>query len=337
MSATMQAVIWEGPDQVEEREVPVPVPGDGETLIKVAFDGICGTDLAILHGKHPRAQAPLIPGHEISGWAASGPDKGRMVVVEPLIECGTCGPCRHSYGYVCDHLGLYGIDAPGGMAEYVVVPTDTVHVIPEGVAIEQAAIVEPLAVAVHAVRLSEIRPGDVAAVFGAGPIGTLTALVARARGAAHIGLVEPNQWRADAARGLGFGVFDGIDALSEDLRAHHDGELADLVFDAAGHPAVSPVLTEAVRVRGRIVIVAVYKAPSAIDLRDVCFKELDIRGVRVYSREDFAEAINLIASGKLDLAGFTTKAFGFAEASEAFTAATAGDGQFKVLLRPDRS
>lgn len=333
----MNAVIWAGKEQVSVNQVPVPEPSNDELLIRVGYNGICGTDLSIYKGTHPRAKTGLIPGHEIVGVSASKDDPhcGETVVVEPLIECGQCGPCLSGFGYVCDHLGLYGIDQPGAMAEYVVVPKDRVLYVPNSVKLRDAALVEPLAVAVHAVRLSEIQGGENVAIFGAGPIGILTALTARAKGAASITIVEVNPWRATEAEKMGFTVKSSADDMARYIRAINNDQLADIVFDAAGHPAVSPCLTDVVRVKGRIVIVGVYKAPAPVNLQAVCFKELEVVGVRVYSRSDFEEAINLLTSGNINLEQFTVAEFGLDRADEAFAAAAAGDGHFKVLVAPN--
>lgn len=335
MSSTMKAVVWTAPNEVQLREVPTPVAPRDWVVVKVAHDGICGTDLAIYHGLHPRAKAPLIPGHEITGWLASpGPDQGKLVAVEPLIECGQCGPCRSGNGYVCDHLGLYGIDAAGGMAEYVTVPRDTLHFAPAGTDANRIAVAEPLAVAVHAVRRSGLRPGQSVAVFGAGPIGMLTALVARDAGASSVLLTEPNPWRREHASAFGFQVSANNDDFLHAVSEATGGEGADVVFDAAAHPSVSPILTQAVRVLGTITIVGVYKRPSPIDLQSISFKELTMLGVRVYTSADFDHALDLIGRDALDLAKFTTTSFPLSHAADAYAAATAGNGQFKVLLDP---
>lgn len=335
---TMNAVIWTGTEQVELKQVPVPETSPDELLIKVAYNGICGTDLSIYKGTHPRAQFGLIPGHEIVGTSASADDPryGQTVVVEPLIECGQCSPCQSGYGYVCDQLGLYGIDQPGAMAEYVAIPKDRVLYVPETVSLRDAALIEPLAVAVHAVRLSGMKGGENVAIFGAGPIGILTALTAQAKGARNITIVEVNPWRSAEAQKMGFTVVADTEAMIASIRAANAGELADIVFDAAGHPAVSPRLTDVVKVRGSIVIVGVYKAPAPVNLQAVCFKELELFGVRVYSRADFEEAIELLSSGKINLSQFTVAEFGLDQAKDAFDAAAAGDGHFKVLLTPNR-
>ncbi|WP_430867233.1 zinc-dependent alcohol dehydrogenase [Demequina aurantiaca] len=334
----MTAAVWTGPDAVETRRVPMPEVPEGWALVRMAYNGICGTDLAILHGKHPRAQAPLIMGHEMSGWVqtagATGPAAGALVVVEPLLSCGDCKSCRDGNAYVCRNLGLYGIDTPGGMAEYVALPPEVLHEVPAGVDPLTASLAEPLAVAVHAVSLSGMAKGDTVAVYGAGPIGVLTALVARHEGAGTVVITEPSAWRRSVAKDLGFTVVPEGSTMAETLAPLTDGEGADTTFDTAAHPSVAAELTDVTRVLGRIVVVGVYKAPSAINLRDVCFKEQTVSGVRVYTTPDVTRAIELIASGALGLDTFPTKTFGLDQVGAAFDAATSGQDFLKVLVTP---
>ncbi|BDZ41663.1 hypothetical protein GCM10025865_09620 [Paraoerskovia sediminicola] len=124
--SSMKAAVWTGTDEVGAHDVPRPEVPEGWALVRMAYNGICGTDLGIFHGTHPRAQHGIILGHEMSGWVetagASGPAAGALVVVEPLISCGDCRSCMHGQAHVCARLGLYGIDSPGGAAEYVALP-----------------------------------------------------------------------------------------------------------------------------------------------------------------------------------------------------------------------
>jgi len=335
---TMVAARWTAADEVRVADVPVPEVPEGWALVKVAYNGICGTDLAILHGKHPRATAPLIMGHEMSGWVeqagATGPAAGTLVVVEPLISCGECRSCKNGLTHVCRQLALYGIDAPGGMAQYVALPPGVLHAVPDGVDPRTATMAEPLAVAVHAVELSGMQPGDTVAVYGAGPIGVLTALVARHEGAAAVVITEPSPWRRDVAAGLGFTVVPGGSTMAATLVSLTDGEGADITFDSAGHPAVAAELAAVTRVRGRIVVVGVYKQPTPLDLQAVCFKEQTVIGVRVYTSADVTRAIELIATDAVGLDRFPTKAFDLTDVAAAFNAATSGQDCLKVLLTP---
>jgi len=338
MSATMRAAVWTSADEVTQRVVPLPEVPTGWALVKIAYNGICGTDLSILHGTHPRAQAPLIMGHEMSGWVAragaTGPAEGALVTVEPLISCGACQACRSGNSHVCRRLGLYGIDRDGGMAEYVALPPAVLHPIPDGVDARTAALAEPLAVAVHAVARSRMERGDVVAVYGAGPIGVLTALVARHEGASEVVITEPSPWRRDVAARLGFTVVPDGTSMAETLEPLTGGEGADTTFDTAGHPSVAAQLAATTRVHGRIVIVGVYKAPTALDLQTVCFREQSLVGVRVYTSPDVTRAIGLIAEDALGLGEFPTKAFDLADTGAAFAAATHGQDCLKVLVTP---
>jgi 2-desacetyl-2-hydroxyethyl bacteriochlorophyllide A dehydrogenase len=338
MSSSMTAAIWLATDKMQVTDVLTPEVPEGWALIKVAYNGICGTDLAILHGKHPRATAPLIMGHEISGWVeqagATGPPAGTLVTVEPLISCGECKACRNGLSHVCRRLGLYGIDSPGGMAQYVALPPEVLHAVPDGVDPRTATLAEPLAVAVHAVDLSGMQAGDTVAVYGAGPIGILTALVARHAGAAAVVIAEPSPWRREVASGLGFTVVPDGSTMAATLAPLTDGEGADTTFDSAAQPSVAAELAATTRVRGRIVVVGVYKAPTPLDLQAVCFKEQTVIGVRVYTSPDVTHAIELIASDALGLNRFPTKAFDLTDVAAAFDAATSGQDCLKVLLTP---
>ncbi len=337
MTETMQAAVWTGVDAVDVRVVERPKPTAGEVLVRVEHVGICGTDLAIVHGVHPRARAGLIPGHEIVGVVAAttpdGPPVGARVVAEPLITCGACRACRTGSSHVCRNLGLYGIDAPGGLADYVALPAEVLHVVPDHVTALEAVLVEPLAVAVHAVDMASLNAGDTVAVFGGGPIGVLVAMVARQAGAGTIVIAEPNEWRRKVAADLGFVAVDGADALREAVLDVTSGEGADLTFDAAGHPSITTALAEVTRVLGRIVIVAVHKKPAELDLRAVCFKEQSLVGVRVYTHQDVRRAVDLLA-GDLDVSGLPVASYPLSAVEEAVQAAADGGGALKVLVTP---
>src|SRR5450756_1346097 len=338
MSGTMKAAVWAATDDVVYTDVAMPDVPAGWALVRVAYNGICGTDLAILHGKHPRAKAPLVMGHEMSGWVeragATGPAAGTLVTVEPLISCGKCKACLTGNSHVCRRLGLYGIDTDGGMAEFVALPPEVLHAVPGSVDPRTAALAEPLAVAVHAVSRSGMERGDVVAVYGAGPIGVLTALVARHEGAGTVVISEPSAWRRAVAARLGFTVVPEGGSVAEVLEPLTGGEGADTTFDSAGHPSVAAELAATTRVHGRIVIVGVYKTPTALDLQAICFKEQSLVGVRVYTSADITRAIELIAAESLGLSAFPTKAFDLADSGAAFAAATQGDDCLKVLVTP---
>jgi len=300
----MKSIEYKGSRSVEVGEKAVPEVGVGEVLIKVAYAGVCGSDMIIYQGVHPRAKAPLVMGHEFSGAIVKGHSTlpaGTPVTVYPLLSCGTCDPCKNGYAHVCNTLKLIGIDCDGGMAEYVKVPEDKVLPIPESLSLKLGAFIEPVAVGVHAVGRSGYHPGDTAVVYGAGPIGLCVASCLKYFGASQVMVVEANPHRLEVARQLGF---TPIDAVNDDIRAkvaeYTRGRNADLAFDCAAHPSVHGTILDILRVQGTSVVVGSYKKPPEVDLLKVEFKELTLIGTRVYTRRDFEVAIAILQSGRID-------------------------------------
>lgn len=331
---TMHAVLWQGPDALRETQVDRPTRRPGEAIVKIEISGLCGTDFSILHGTHPRATAPLIIGHEITGRVVDTDAAsllGRRVAVLPLISCGECVPCRAGLAHVCERLGLFGIDKPGALAEYAAFPVERLVPVSDNVPLRAAGLIEPLAVAVHAVARSGLAGGETVAVFGAGPIGILTALVARHAGAARIVVVEPSAERRAAAEALGFIVVPASDDSSTVVRETLGGG-AQLVFDTAAHPSVTPHLTRTAAVRGTIVVVGVYKRPTEVDLQTVTFTELTLIGVRVYTADDFRDAVALVESGALGLDRLPVAVFGLDAVPAAFEAAASAGAALKVFV-----
>lgn len=297
----MKAIVYEGAKSITLKDVPVPTIKPNEVLIKVHYAGICGSDLNIYVGVHPRAKAPLVPGHEFSGVIVEGNghfEKGTPVTVRPLISCHHCEPCETGNTHVCNTLKLYGIDTDGGMAEFVKVPADVVHTIPEGIDMKIGAFIEPLAVGVHAVSRSPLKVGDTVVIFGAGTIGLSVASVAFAGGAKRIIIVETNKYRLSLAKELGFITINPTEKnVLEAIKEITQKDSVDVVFDCAAHPTVAEILTKVVKVQGTIVIVGSYKKPTEVALLDIEFKELNIVGTRVYVKRDFDTASSLIKKG----------------------------------------
>ncbi|WP_033542542.1 zinc-dependent alcohol dehydrogenase [Planococcus sp. CAU13] len=299
----MRTIVYEGPQTVSLKDKEIPELTEGWALIKSSHAGICGSDLNIYSGAHPRAQASLVLGHEFSGTMVKGHPsikEGTPVTVNPLLKCGNCAPCRDGQSHVCEKLKLIGIDCDGGMADFVTVPAENVVALPEGMPLASGALVEPVAVAVHAARQGNYTPGDNAVVFGAGTIGFCVGLVLKSYGASNVTIVETNELRLKKAEELGFST---INPLKEDVKAkvleNTGGVGADFVFDCAGHPSVLAHVMDAVKVRGTIVMVAAYKKPAELDLLKGMFKELSMNFIRVYTEKDFTLAVDLLAENKL--------------------------------------
>jgi 2-desacetyl-2-hydroxyethyl bacteriochlorophyllide A dehydrogenase len=294
----MKAIVFTGPNSVEMRELPVPDVPEGWALIKVGHAGVCGSDVTIFLGMHPRAKAPLVLGHEFSGRLMQdlpGLPKGTLVTVNPLLSCGSCEPCLSGNAHVCKTLKLLGIDCDGGMAEYAAAPIDMIVPVPAGVSPKLGAFIEPIAVAVHALHMANFRAGRSALVFGAGAIGLATALTLRHSRAESVTVCEPNPIRLKFAQDLGFHCLQSGPDLLEKLLAETDGNGYDFVFDCAGHQSVADILPDVVKIRGVIEIIAGYKKPPSMNYQKGMFKEFSIQFTRVYTKEDFAKAA-LLAS-----------------------------------------
>jgi 2-desacetyl-2-hydroxyethyl bacteriochlorophyllide A dehydrogenase len=308
MGSGMRAAFFEG-NQTFRVAPCVPVePGAGQVQIRVAYCGICGTDLHLFHGAMAnRLTLPHVMGHEMSGTVAAVGEgvahyrPGDRVTVRPLDPCGHCPACEAGHSHICHNLKFIGIDAPGALQGLWTVPAHTLHRLPGSLSLRLGAMVEPIAVACHDVRMGEVRAGEQVVVIGGGPIGVLIALVAQARGA-RVLMAEVNPFRIQLARDLGIDAIDpketGLVALVNE-RTGAAG--ADVVFEVSGSAAGSEMMTKLPRTRGRIVVVAIYGEPPTVDLFRFFWRELRLAGARVYEAEDFEMAIGLAASGSLPL------------------------------------
>jgi (R,R)-butanediol dehydrogenase/meso-butanediol dehydrogenase/diacetyl reductase len=291
----MRGVVWQGGTVVTAADVPAPAPEPRWALVEPAYVGLCGTDLHICRGEHPRAKPGLVIGHEVVGrllHATGDLQAGSPVFVNPLLSCGTCRACRRGRSHICENLRLIGIDVGGGAAELLAAPADHLVALPPSLDLQAAALVEPLAVALRAVRRSEMRLGDRAHIVGAGPIGLLVASCARLAGAIIVTLSEPVPRRAEGAAALGF---DLVDPEGQD-------SCADVVFDCTGHPSVSPTVLGWAAAGGSIVTVGAYPGVVGVNLQEVMFRELKMIGTRVYTPDDIAAAVLPLEDGGLAIA-----------------------------------
>lgn len=337
----MRTLQYTGPRTLRPATAQAVPPAEGEVQIAVAFTGLCGTDLHIYHGDmDARVRTPLVFGHEMSGTvAAVGPGVGEWsagdrVSVMPLLWDGTCPACRAGNEHVCQNLDFVGIDTPGSLQERWNVPADILVRLPAALSLEHAALVEPVAVAVHDVRRSELVAGDRVVVLGAGPIGMLIATVARRFGA-EVTVVELDPTRRAQAEQLGFATFD---AAADDLRTRveewTEGAGADVVFEVSGAAAAVRAATSLAKVRGTIVVVAIHGQPRDLDLMQVFWRELRILGARVYQRADIETAVELLAAGEIPADALITRIVPLEAASDAFADLESGRA-LKVLVAVD--
>lgn len=309
----MKAVNYQGKGQFTVGEGKTITPQPGEIRLNVAYCGVCGTDLHISQGAmDARIPTPMIIGHEMSGTVAelgagvSGFKIGEKVVVRPLDNRGET-PADRGFSHICSKLKFIGVDSPGAFQGSWTVPAFTLHKVPEKTDLKLAAFVEPLAVACHDVRLGEIKKGELAMVLGGGPIGVLVALVAKQTGA-RVVLSEINPFRQKLAKEIGL---EAVDPTKIDLpvwvKEQSGGSGADIVFEVTGAKPVALGMTDLLCIHGRIVVVAIYPKPVELNLFHFFWKELQMRGARVYEPQDYEEAIQLISSGVLPLERLITK------------------------------
>jgi (R,R)-butanediol dehydrogenase / meso-butanediol dehydrogenase / diacetyl reductase len=318
------ALTWAGERVVETVEVPAPVPADGWSLVEMAYAGLCGSDLHICAGEHPRAKPGVIIGHEVVGKLveAVGPmAAGTPVFVNPLLPCGTCRSCSRGHPNVCERIGLLGIDRDGGAAELFVAPSAHLVALPPSLDLRRAALVEPVAVAVRAVRRAALAPGQRVHVVGAGPIGLLVASCARLEAPSGLTLSEPSPERASVAADFGFGLLDVAAA----------DRSADVVFDCTGHPSVAPSVLAWAATGGTVVTVGAYPGVVGVDLQDLMFRELTIVGTRTYTPEDVGNAVALVERGAVDAPRLTSAVMSLTDGPRAIERLRAGRS-VKVLL-----
>jgi (R,R)-butanediol dehydrogenase/meso-butanediol dehydrogenase/diacetyl reductase len=323
--------------RVEERE-PVD-PARGQVRLDVAYVGICGTDLHIKHGAmDARVTLPAVIGHEMSGTVAAVGEgvtawsPGDRVTVMPLRWCGDCAACRTGHRHVCERLVFVGIDAPGALQQSWTVDQDLVVRLPEGLSLEQAALAEPLAVAVHDVRRSGLAAGGRALVVGGGPIGLLIALVAASEGI-DVLVSEPNAFRRAIAQQLGVRAMDPpADDVASAVDEWTDGAGVDVSFEVSGSVPGLATATHSLRVRGRLVVVAIHSQPVPIDLFRVFWRELELAGARVYEHTDFERAVELLAAGAIPTAPLISAVVPLEKTADAFTALEGGGDVLKVLV-----
>ena len=297
----MSAVYYEGKSVLSVGDCRTQPPGAGEVRLDVAYCGVCGTDLHIAHGAMDRRiRVPQVIGHEMSGTIAEIGDGvegfrvGEAVVVRPLDSRGETAADR-GFSHISRNLKFLGIDAPGALQGSWTVPAFTLHALPPGLGLRLAALAEPLAVACHDVRRSELAAGESAVVIGGGPIGLLISLVARARDV-RVLVVEPDETRRALAEELGFAALDPADDVAAAVAESTDGAGAHVVFEVSGSESGILAATKHAGLRGRVVVVAIFPEPKPVALFDLFWKELELRGARVYEPEDFEVAIQMLAA-----------------------------------------
>jgi len=335
----MKAALYLGNGRFEIVEKPVPQPLPGENLLEVSRVGICGTDVRIFQGHmQNRAGSGRILGHESVAVVRETCRDGKFhpgdrVAVEPTLSCGTCPACRQNFTHACCHLRIMGIDVDGALQQFWAVPEHRCHRVPDTVSDDLAAMFEPLAVAVHSVRVAALHAHERVAVIGAGTVGLLIALLARQAGA-KVFVLEINPHRIEFARRFQFDVLNPeTPGAQQHLADGTRAEGMNVVFEASGSNGGARAMTSLAATRGRIILVGIHHCETPVDLHQIFFSELSVQGVRAYSTQDFTEAIRLLAEQKLDLAPFISRLYPLEQLQDAVELAASSAAAMKILIR----
>lgn len=333
------------PRRLVQEEVPTPRPEPGEVLIAVKAVGICGSDIHAYYGEHPYISCPIVPGHEFAGvvtQVGEGVDEawlGKQVTALPSLVCGRCHNCRADRFNICEQLKVIGCQSDGALAEFVKAPADKLFILPDDMPWEMAALVEPLAVAVHAVRIAGDIVGQRVVVYGGGTIGLLVMQVAKAYGAKTVILSEPDAFRREL--GLRLGADHVIDPSAVPphkwLKDKFGSEGIDLAFECVG---IEPTVKEAIlsnRKGTTIVIVGVFSKPIMVDMGLVQDRELRLLGTLMYTKTDFTEAMDLLEEGRIQGLPLITHRLDFAESQTAFDIIEQAKGKcIKLMIKTSK-
>ena len=314
-------------------------PGPGEVQVQVAYVGICGTDLHILQGHmDDRVGARGVIGHEMSGRVAvvgagvTGWSVGDPVTVMPLRWCGACPTCAAGHQHICDRLDFVGIDSAGALQERWTVSAELLVGLPPSLSLRSAALVEPVAVAVHDVGRARLSSSDRVVVVGGGPVGLLIAVVAADRGA-DVRVLEPEPFRRSVAAGLGLEVLDpAVPDLDDLLGEWTSGAGASIALEVSGSQGGLDTAVGCLGARGRLVVVGIHAQPRQVDLKRIFWKELEVLGARVYERSDVEEAVDLVARGTIPVDAMVSRTVPLEQAAAAFETLASGGPVLKVLV-----
>lgn len=318
--------VMTAPGKIEFREIPTPEPQPGEALIKIMKIGVCGSDIHVYHGEHPFTSYPVTQGHEVSGIVEKLGEGvttltvGQKVTIQPQVVCGECYPCRHGKYNLCESLKVMGFQTTGVASEYFAVDAKKVTPLPEDMSLDEGAMIEPLAVAVHAVRRAGDVTGQDICVLGAGPIGILVAQAAKGMGARRVMVTDVSSLRLDKAKecGADFCINTKEKDFGEALTECFGPDKADVIYDCAGNNITMGQAIAHARKGSTIILVAVFAGQASVDLAVLNDHELDLNTSMMYRTEDYAAAIELVNQGKVSLAPLISKHFAFKDYLEAY-------------------
>ena len=323
----MRQAVMVSPGNIQFRMVEIPEISVDYVLVKVMRIGVCGSDIHVYHGQHPYTPYPVVQGHETScvvekvGSNVIKFEPGDKVTIEPQVPCGKCYACKCGLYNICDQLKVIGFQTTGVASDYFAVPANKLVKMPAEMSYDAGAMIEPLAVGVHAVQKAGDITGKNILVYGAGPIGNLVAQAAKALGAAEVMIVDLNDKRLEIARqcGADYAVNPRHENLTNRLgEAWGIQKKADCIFECSGAEAAIHSAIENARKGTDIVVVAVYGQAPLMDMALVNEAELKLIGTARYIIDDFRTAIRLVESGNVQLDPLITDIFAFERYDDAY-------------------
>jgi L-iditol 2-dehydrogenase len=326
MKKKMLQQIMPAPKEITFKEVDVPTIQPSQVLIKIKRIGICGSDIHVYHGKHPYVSYPLTQGHEVSGKIVEignqvkGFHLGQKVTIEPQVYCGECYPCTHGKYNLCENLKVMGFQTVGTASEYVAVDATKVTSLPDTLSYEEGAMIEPLAVTVHACkRFGDVKNKNVA-VMGTGPIGILLCQTLKAFGASKIMATDISDYRLSLAKdcGVDYAINTKNSSFGEALEECFGKDKADVIFDCAGNDITMNQAIQNARKGSDIILVAVFADMANVDLAKLNDSELKLNTSMMYRHEDYLEAIQIVENGSVKLEPLISKHYSFQEYALAY-------------------
>ncbi|WP_113627101.1 zinc-binding alcohol dehydrogenase family protein [Pectobacterium peruviense] len=322
--STMNTLICQEPKKLVWKKREIPIPGEGETLIKIKSVGICGTDIHAWGGNQPFFSYPRVLGHEICGEVVDNGKnvdlfkKGQQVAVIPYVACQQCPACKSGRTNCCEKISVIGVHQDGGFSEYLAVPATNL-LLAEGIDPQAAALIEPYAISAHAVRRAKVLQGEQVLVVGAGPIGLGAAAIAKAEGA-HVVVADTSADRREhVIAHLGLSVVDpSAEDFEAQLRAEFGGSLAEKVIDATGNQHAMNNTINLIRHGGSIVFVGLFKGDLQFSDPEFHKKETTMMGSRNATPEDFAKVGHLMSEGKLTAEMMLTHRYPFATLADIY-------------------
>ncbi len=336
----MTAAVYVGDGRIAVEQVPVPEPGPGEFLVEVSECGICGSDLHLVFSKYAKPGAIL--GHEWSGTVVTDQPAGTgwagtRVVFNPTPGCGDCRPCRRGRPSVCLRLEQSDIrEMRGAFAQYMTVPSANTLRIPDSLSTRAAALTEPTAIALHAVRLAEVGPDDRVLVTGGGPVGLIIVAVLRAQGVTDITVSEPVEARRDRARAVGAARAVRPDDLGTPPSGRTVPEPYAVAFECSGNASAAEGALGQLDFAGTLVFVGTGSEPTRVNHNRMIILELEALGTFNYSAEGFQPALDLLDSGAMPLSALIEEDdVPLSEVMGAMERLSRGEIPAKVLVKPE--